>query len=161
VHCPLSLRGLGSSSGPGGRWFKSTRLDHLFWNKDLRQTKESKSTWRHTKRLVVQIYTFRLSFPLSIHIVTRVLLHDGKLQTKYIRWNIGGVSRKSKITSRLRVPLRWKSIGKHKRVARHRATIHRASTCIHSKRAVSGTGDRNQGARVLSDTPRFVLCLSA
>jgi len=161
VHCPLSLRGLGSSSGPGGRWFKSTRLDHLFWNKDLRQTKESKSTWRHTKRLVVQIYTFRLSFPLSIHIVTRVLLHDGKLQTKYIRCNIGGVSRNLKSQADcvcLFVGSRSVNTIALPVIGRQSTGPVPAST---QSALFSGTGDRNQGARVLSDTPRFVLCLSA
>ena len=51
-------------SGPGGRWFKSTRPDHYF--------------------------------PSRFIALRRVLLHGGKLQTRYIRYNIGGLSRNLK-----------------------------------------------------------------
>src|SRR5215472_18579405 len=41
-------------SGPGGRWFKSTRPDHFSRISDLQHGKRSTSAWRKTRRSVVR-----------------------------------------------------------------------------------------------------------
>ena len=47
------LVNLSYGSGPGGRWFKSTRPDQLFWNRQLTHEKERKTAWCSDRRSIV------------------------------------------------------------------------------------------------------------